>query len=155
MPWLPYGGSSICRSTATVSQANSGRSWFLHAASFLHAVARAIPGRKPLDQIDVHNFPEIEMLALTFCRVRLPVLAIIATVLTWSSCQAVGSFQTTPAFPSAEKNDDPRLPPMILWPDESATAIIGGCGKGRVGDPQTHGCRGPGDIPGDIRSLTR
>ena len=101
------------------------------------------------------KIPEIEMLALTFCRVRLPVLAIIATVLTWSSCQAVGSFQTTPAFPSAEKNDDPRLPPMILWPDESATAIIGGCGKGRVGDPQTHGCRGPGDIPGDIRSLTR
>jgi len=91
------------------------------------------------------------MLTLAFRRTRLPMLAMVLTALTWTSCQAVGSFQTTLAFPSVEKNDNPHLPPIIIRPDVSTNAFIGGCGKGRVSDPQTHGCRGPGDI----RSLTR
>jgi hypothetical protein len=48
-------------------------------------------------------------------------------------------------------DEDPPLPPTIMPPNASANAFIGGCGKGRVSDTQTHGCRGPGDI----RGLTR
>jgi len=88
------------------------------------------------------------MLALVLGQIRLPMLATVLTALTWSSCQATGSFQTTPAFPSVQRNDDTHLPPIIIWPDVSARAFIGGCGKGRVGDPQTHGCRGPADVKG-------
>jgi hypothetical protein len=79
----------------------------------------------------------------------------LATALTapaWSSCQAAGSFQTKPAFPDAvTADDDQPLPPTITWPDLSASAFVGGCGRGRVSDPQTHSCRGPADI----RSIAR
>jgi hypothetical protein len=78
-------------------------------------------------------------------------LATALTALTWSSCQAAGSFQTTLALPSVERNDHPALAPTMILPNVSSNAFIGGCGKGRVGDPQTHSCRGPGDI----RDLTR
>jgi len=91
------------------------------------------------------------MLTLTFRRMRLRMLAMVLTALTWTSCQAIGSFQTRPAFGGAASDDDPSLPPTIIPPNVSANAFIGGCGKGRVADPQTHGCRGPGDL----RSLTR
>ena len=86
------------------------------------------------------------MLTLAFRRMRLPMLAMVLTALTWTSCQAIGAFQTRPAFPGVASDDDPRLPPTIIPPNVSATAFIGRCGKGRVSDPQTHGCRGPGDI---------
>jgi hypothetical protein len=36
--------------------------------------------------------------------------------------------------------------PTITMPNVSATDLVGGCGKGRVRDLQTHGCRGPADI---------
>jgi hypothetical protein len=91
------------------------------------------------------------MLTLAFRRMRLPILAMVLTALTWTSCQATGSFQTRPAFPSAASDDDPPLLPTIIPPNVSANVFIGGCGKGRVSDPQTHGCRGPGDL----RGLTR
>ena len=78
--------------------------------------------------------------------IGLLILVTVVTTLTWSSCQAIGSIQTKPAFPSAAKADDPPLPPTITWPNLSASAFVGGCGKGRVSDPQTHGCRGPADI---------
>jgi hypothetical protein len=73
-------------------------------------------------------------------------LVIALSILPWSSCQAIGSFQTKPAFPSVASADDPPQPPAIIWHSLSAGAPIGGCGKGRVSDPQTHGCRGPADI---------
>lgn len=73
-------------------------------------------------------------------------LVMALAVLPWSSCHAIGSFQTKPAFPSVASADDPPQPPAITWPGLSAGALIGGCGKGRVSDPQTHGCRGPADI---------
>jgi hypothetical protein len=90
----------------------------------------------------------MKMLTTVFRRIRLPMLATALTVLTWSSCQAAGSFQTAPVFPSVERNDDSYPPPIIIWPDLSARAFLGGCGKGRVGDPKTHGCRGPADVKG-------
>jgi hypothetical protein len=91
------------------------------------------------------------MLTAVFRRIGFATLAMVMTAPTWSSCQAIGSFQTKPAFPSVASDDDPPLPPTIIPPNVSAHAFIGGCGKGRVSDPQTHSCRGPGDI----RSLTR
>src|SRR5712675_925112 len=94
----------------------------------------------------IPNSAEIRMLTLAFRRMSLPMLAMVLTALTWTSCQAIGAFQTRPAFPVVESDDDPRLPPTIIPPNVSANAFIGRCGKGRVSDPQTHGCRGPGDI---------
>ena len=88
------------------------------------------------------------MLTSAHRRIRFMMLVIALTASTWSSCQAVGSFQTKPAFPSAVRADDPPQPPAIARPNASASAFVGGCGKGRVGDPQTHRCRGPADIWG-------
>jgi len=73
-------------------------------------------------------------------RIRFLMLVTALTAPTWSSCLAVGSFQTKPAFPSAVTVDDPRQTNL------SESAFFGGCGRGRVSDPQTHGCRGPADI---------
>jgi hypothetical protein len=91
------------------------------------------------------------MLTLMFRRICFAMLAMVLTALTWTSCQAIGSFQTRPAFSTVASDEDPPLPPTIMSPNASVSAFIGGCGKGRVSDPQTHGCRGPGDI----RGLTR
>jgi hypothetical protein len=85
------------------------------------------------------------MPAAVLRRVGFPILVTVVTTLTWSSCQAIGSFQTKPAFPGSAEADNPPLPPST-WPHLSASAFVGGCGKGRVSDPQTHGCRGPADI---------
>jgi hypothetical protein len=88
------------------------------------------------------------MLTSVLRRIRLAMLVIALTASTWSSCQTIGSFQTRPAFSSVVSADNPPPPPVITWPSESASVIFGGCGKGRVSDPQTHSCRGPADIRG-------
>jgi hypothetical protein len=36
--------------------------------------------------------------------------------------------------------------PSISVPGEAVSNLIGGCGRGRVRDPQSHTCRGPGDV---------
>ena len=36
--------------------------------------------------------------------------------------------------------------PSISVPSFSARDLVGGCGRGRARDPQTHSCRGPADI---------
>jgi hypothetical protein len=85
--------------------------------------------------------------ASAYRHIRFVMLVIALTTLTWSSCQAIGSFQTRPAFPSAVEADDPPQPPAITWPSASAFfSGCSGCGKDRFGDPQTHGCRGPVDV---------
>jgi hypothetical protein len=86
------------------------------------------------------------MLTSMLRRIRFPVLAMALTAPIWSSCQAAGSFQTRPAFSSDVSTDDPGPPPASTWPGLSAEGLVGGCGKGRVSDPETHGCRGPADI---------
>jgi hypothetical protein len=78
--------------------------------------------------------------------IRFLMLLTALTALPWSSCQAIGSFQTRPAFAIVVRADDPPPPPAIAQPTVSASAFFGRCGKGRVSDPQTHGCRGPADI---------
>jgi hypothetical protein len=85
------------------------------------------------------------MLASVLRRAGFPILLTVATTLTWSSCQAIGSFQTKPAFSNSVEADDPPQPPSTS-PHLSSSGFVGGCGKGRVSDPQTHGCRGPADI---------
>jgi hypothetical protein len=86
------------------------------------------------------------MLTPAHRRIHFLMLVMALTLAPWSSCWAIGSFQTKPAFPSVASADDPPQPPAIIRPSLSASAPIGGCGKGRVSDPQTHGCRGPADI---------
>jgi hypothetical protein len=85
------------------------------------------------------------MLTSVFRNSHFPILVIALTAATWSGCQAVGSFQTRPAYPSVVRDDDPPLQPAITWSDLSASALVS-CGKGRVPDPQTHGCGGPADV---------
>jgi hypothetical protein len=85
------------------------------------------------------------MLTSVFRHLHLPMLVITLTALSWSSCQAAGSFQIRPGYPSVVRDDDPPLRPGATWSDASARTLFG-CGKGRVRDPQTKACRGPADI---------
>jgi hypothetical protein len=80
------------------------------------------------------------------CRIRFLILIMAFTAPAWSNCQAAGSFQTKPAFKTVvTAGVSPPLPTLTL-PNPSARDLVGGCGRGRVRDPQTHGCRGPADI---------
>jgi len=71
---------------------------------------------------------------------------ILVVTLTASTCQAAGSFQTRPAFPGVVTAGIAPELPTIKMPSVSAVDLVGGCGRGRVRDLQTHGCRGPADI---------
>ncbi len=80
------------------------------------------------------------------CSIRFLILVMVFTAATWSNSQAAGSFQTKPAFPNVvTAGIAPRLPTVTL-PTMSERDLVGGCGRGRVRDNQTHGCRGPADI---------
>jgi hypothetical protein len=86
------------------------------------------------------------MLTSVFRRIRFLILVMALAATNWSTCQAVGSFQTRPAFPNEVRADDSPVLPTITLPNLSASDLVGGCGKGRVSDTQTHVCRGPADI---------
>ena len=86
------------------------------------------------------------MLTSVLRRIRFVLLVMALAAATWSTCQAIGSFQTRPAFPDVARDDDTPVLPTVAWPNVSARDFVGGCGKGRVSDTQTHGCRGPADI---------
>jgi hypothetical protein len=109
---------------------------------------RLHPASTPCDPIKLIRKVCVETTMLTpvLRRIRFSMLVMALTASTWSSCQAVGSFQTRPPFPSAVRADDPPLPPTITWPNASVSVLFGGCGKGRVRDLQTRGCRGPADM---------
>lgn len=79
------------------------------------------------------------------CRIRFLMLAMAFTAATWSTCQAIGSFQTKPAFPKVVMAGI-APPPSVRLPDGSARDLVGGCGRGRIRDHRTAGCRGPADI---------
>ena len=78
------------------------------------------------------------------CRIRFLALVLAFAVPTWSTSQAAGSFQTKPPFPSVVRAGMPM--PDITLPKMSADDLVGGCGKGRVRDTGTHGCRGPANV---------
>src|ERR1700730_17121074 len=80
------------------------------------------------------------------CRIRFVISVIAFTVPAWSACQAVGSFQTKPAFPKVVTAGFAPPLPTITLPDVSARDLVGGCGRGRIRDHHAHGCRGPADI---------
>jgi hypothetical protein len=86
------------------------------------------------------------MLNSVLRRLGLLILVMGLTAPTWSTCQAAGSFQTKPAFPDMVRSEDSDLPAAKTWPNLSPGYLVGGCGKGRVSEPQTHTCRGPADI---------
>ena len=66
-------------------------------------------------------------------------LVSVISVCTWSPCQAAGSFQKPEA-----KVIKAGMPSITV--PSITTSDFGGCGRGRVREPQTHGCRGPADI---------
>jgi hypothetical protein len=86
------------------------------------------------------------MLSSVLRRIRFLLLVMALTAPTWSTCQAIGSFQTKPAFTDVATDEDTPVLPTVAWPNVSARDFAGGCGKGRARDSQTHGCRGPADI---------
>ena len=61
------------------------------------------------------------------------------------SCQAAGSYQTKPMFSGVLVARAAIPEPTIKPPNPSAGDLLG-CGRGRVRDPEAHGCRGPADI---------
>jgi hypothetical protein len=71
------------------------------------------------------------------------VLALVPA--SWSACQAAGSYQTKPMFSEVRLVTANMLEPTIKPPAASAGDLLG-CGRGRVRDSQTPGCRGPADI---------
>lgn len=80
------------------------------------------------------------------CRIRFLMLAMAFTAATWSTCQAIGSFQTKPAFPKVVMAGAALPHPTVGSPVVSARHLVGGCGRGRIRDHQTHDCRGPADM---------
>jgi len=79
-------------------------------------------------------------------RIRFVISVIAFTIPAWSDCQAAGSFQTKPAFPKVVTAGIAPPLPTITLPDVSARDLVGGCGRGRIRDTQTRGCRGPADL---------
>jgi hypothetical protein len=70
----------------------------------------------------------------------------VLTAVMGSESQAAGSFQTKPAFPTVVTAGVSTVTPSVSVPSLSAGDLVGGCGRGRVRDAQTHQCRGPADI---------
>ena len=63
----------------------------------------------------------------------------------WSVCQAAGSYQTKPMFTEV-RMEKASMAESTIKPASPAAGELLGCGRGRVRDPETHGCRGPADI---------
>jgi hypothetical protein len=60
---------------------------------------------------------------------------------------AAGSYRKQPMFPGLVIAGVPT-PKVALptLPQVNPAQLLGGCGRGRVRDPQTNVCHGPGDI---------
>ena len=82
----------------------------------------------------------------TMCRINLLALIVAFTAAMCSPSKAAGSFQTKPAFSRVVTAGVAVRTSSISVPDFSARDLVGGCGRGRIRDPQTHTCRGPADI---------
>jgi hypothetical protein len=62
--------------------------------------------------------------------------------------RAAGSYQTRPAFQEQPQPQKPVASSVqtVPAPKLNPSVDLAGCGRGRVRDPQTHQCRGPGDV---------
>jgi hypothetical protein len=76
---------------------------------------------------------------------RFAILAFAVTAIASSNCYAAGSFQKPEPRTVVTAGVAPALPSVAL-PNVTAHDLVGGCGRGKFRDPQTHGCRGPADI---------
>lgn len=90
------------------------------------------------------SFGSSRFAGTAMCRIRF--LILVFTGLTWSNCQAAGSFQTKPAFPTVVTIGMAPSRPTIAPSNLSERNLVGGCGRGRIRGPQTRGCRGPANI---------
>ena len=79
------------------------------------------------------------------CRILFAILLMALTLIASSNSHAAGSFQKPPVREVVTAGVAPALP-SISMPNVSASDLVGGCGRGKFRDPQTHGCRGPADI---------
>ena len=83
-------------------------------------------------------------------RIRFLILIIALSVSTGSTCQAGGTYRNQPmfVFPDDVKAVKAGMPsvPLPSMPSVTARDLLGGCGRGRIRDQQTYGCRGPADI---------
>jgi hypothetical protein len=82
---------------------------------------------------------------------RLCTLVVIATALGMINTpgQAAGSWRKQPMFPDVVKAGPPIPTPSLhlpSLPSLSPGQVLGGCGRGRIRNLQTHSCRGPADI---------
>jgi hypothetical protein len=73
------------------------------------------------------------------------ILVMVLAPTGWSACQAAGSYQTKPMF-SEVRVVTVAMPEPTFKPLNPSAGDLLGCGRGRVRDSQTHGCRGPADI---------
>jgi hypothetical protein len=73
------------------------------------------------------------------------VLVMVLVTADWSACRAAGSYQTKPMFTEVSAVKAGTAEPTIKPASPSGVELMG-CGRGRVRDPETHGCRGPADI---------
>ena len=79
---------------------------------------------------------------------------VCAAIVVWLATTAVdtanakGTFRLQGPWPSPKVvTAGVAIPtPSISVPSFSARDLVGGCGRGRTRDPQTHSCRGPADI---------
>jgi hypothetical protein len=76
---------------------------------------------------------------------RFAILAAAMTAIASSNCYAAGSFQKPEPRTLVTAGVAPALP-TVSMPNVTARDLVGGCGRGRVRDPHTQGCRGPADI---------
>jgi hypothetical protein len=80
---------------------------------------------------------------------RLCTFMVTATALwaTITPAQAAGSYQKRPMFDHLVIGGVPT-PKVTLpsLPRINPGQLLGGCGRGRIRDPQTNSCRGPSDV---------
>jgi hypothetical protein len=83
-------------------------------------------------------------------RIRFLMLVTSLSISTWSTYQAGGTYRNGPmfVFPDDVQVVKAGVPSIPLPSMSNVTArdLVGGCGRGRFRDQQTHACRGPADI---------
>ncbi len=80
-------------------------------------------------------------------RAQILVLALALGLSLSGAANAAGSYEKRPMFPNLVLAGVPTprvsLPAM---PQVNPAQLLGGCGHGRIRDPQTNSCHGPGDV---------
>jgi hypothetical protein len=82
--------------------------------------------------------------------IRFMILVTALSASAASTSYAGGTYRNGPmfVFPDEVKTVRAAMPsvPTPSMPAVTAGDFVGGCGRGRIRDQQTHGCRGPADI---------